>query len=49
MSKLDPRIVEYKLNINLTFVPIQQRPQQFKDVKAKEIEEVEKLLQAKFI
>lgn len=49
MSRLDPRIVEYKLNINLTFVPIQQRPQQFKDVKAKGIEEVEKLLQSKFI
>lgn len=49
MLGIDSKVVEHKLNVDPTIVPIQQKLWSFKDEKKVAIEEVGKLLHAKFI
>lgn len=50
MHGIDRRVAKHKLKIDPTFIPVQQRPRQFKEDKEKAMkEEVKKLLDARFI
>lgn len=50
MPGINSKVVEHRLNIDPTFIPIQQKLRSFKDEKEVAMkEEVGNLLQAKFI